>query len=138
MYVVVGGTLISLKTKLAVIAIVYRNSEKRGQIIAATSIQQIKDELKQRYNKDLSERWILNIIKSLGRIVIKEKNPRNGRKTLYQINPCMIENTVMTLIKVNGTTKIDNPIFEGLLSSTTSEETSKFLALGHKNNFKSY
>ncbi|MDG6222161.1 MAG: hypothetical protein IAX21_08715 [Candidatus Bathyarchaeota archaeon] len=136
MYAVFGGTLISVKTKLAIIAIIYRTSEKRDQIIAATSIQQIRDELKQRYNKDLSERWILDIIKSLGKIVIKQKDPRNRRKTLYRINPSMIENTLITLIKFNNTTRNNNPYFEGILSSMTSEETSKFLAIGHQNTFK--
>lgn len=73
------------------LAVIIKNSRKTNQTISATSLQQIKEELKKRYDKDLTERHILNVIKSLGRFVVKEKDPRNGRRSLYRVDENLIE-----------------------------------------------
>jgi len=75
------------ETKLAVLSVIIKKSRKLNQTIAAASIRQIKAGLKKYYNKDLTERQILNVIRTLGRIVVKEKDPRNHRRSLYRINP---------------------------------------------------
>jgi len=82
------------ETKLAVLVIIVKKSRKLNQTIAAISIQGIKRGLKKYYDKDLTERQILNVIRSLGRIVVKEKDPRNHRRTLYRINPQKTSNRI--------------------------------------------
>lgn len=121
------------ETKLAVLAVIFQKLRERNQAIAATSIQQIKKGLKKYYYKDLSERQILNVIRSLGKIVVKEKDPRNHRRTLYLINPSVVEEMVITLIKLNNETRHKNNSFEGILSyPLLSTEKNKFLAISHK------
>jgi len=89
--------------------------------------------LKKNYNKDLSERHILNVIRSLGKIVVKEKDPRNQRRTLYRINPSAVEEMMITLIKLNNETGHKNNSFEGILCYPfSSTEKRKFLAISHK------
>lgn len=121
-------------TKLAVLAVILQKSQKQNQAIAAASIRQIQSGLKKQYNKDLTERQILNVIRSLGKIVVKEKDPRNHRKTLYRINPNSIEEATITLVKLNKKKTHKNNHFEGTLSyPLLSTEKKKFLAIGHKN-----
>lgn len=50
----------------------------------------------------MSERQILNIIKDLGKLVMKEKDPRNHRRTLYRVNPNSAKDTNYTLIDLNN------------------------------------
>ena len=85
-----------------------------NQTIAATSLRQIKNELKRHY-KDLTERYILDVIRSLGRLVVKEKDPRNGRRSLYRINPRLVKEATITLVKLNNEKAYKNNDFEGIL-----------------------
>jgi Glu-tRNA(Gln) amidotransferase subunit E-like FAD-binding protein len=120
-------------TKLAVLAVILQKSRKQNQAITAISLRQIKAGLKKHYNKDLSERQILNVIRSLGKVVVKEKDPRDQRRTLYRINPNAIEEMVITLIKLNNETEHTNNNIEGILSYPfSSTQKKKFLAIGHK------
>ena len=121
------------ETKLAVLAVILQKSRKQNQAIAAISIRQIKAGLKKYYNKDLSQRQILNVIQSLEKIVVKEKDPRNHRRTLYRINPSKVEEMVITLIKLNNETGHKNNSFEGILCYPfSSTKKKKFLAISHK------
>lgn len=120
-------------TKLAVITVILQKSRKQNQAITAISLRQIKSELKKQYDKDLSERQILNVLRSLGKIVVKEKDPRDQRKTLYRINSNAMEEKVITLIKLNNKTGSSNKNIEGILTSPfSSTEKEKFLAIVHK------
>jgi len=120
-------------TKLTVLAVILQKSRKQNQAITAISLRQIKAGLKKHYDKNLSERQILNVIKSLGKVVVKEKDPRDQRKTLYRINPNAIEEMVITLIKLNNETEHTNNNIEGILSYPfSSTQKKKFLAIGHK------
>ena len=121
------------ETKIAVLAVIIEKSRKLDQAIAAASIRQIKAGLKKYYNEDLSERQILNVIRGLGRIVVKEKDPRNHRRTLYRINPNSVEEATITLVKLNNKKTHKNNNFEGILCyPLLSTEKKKFLAIGHK------
>jgi len=114
-------------------SVIIKKSRKLNQTIAAASIRQIQSGLKKYYNKDLTERQILNVIRSLGRIVTKERDPRNHRKTLYRINPNSIEEATITLVKLNHKKTHTNNYFEGTLCyPLLSTEKKKFLAIGHK------
>lgn len=120
-------------TKLATLAVILQKSRKQNQAITAISLSQIKAGLKKHYDKDLSERQILNVIRSLGKVVVKEKDPRDQRKTLYRINPNAIEEMVITVIKLNNETVHTNNNIEGILSYPfSSTEKKNFLAIGHK------
>jgi Glu-tRNA(Gln) amidotransferase subunit E-like FAD-binding protein len=121
------------ETKLAVLAVILRKSRKQNQAIAAISKPQIKAGLKKYYNKDLSERQILNVVRSLGKIIVKEKDPRNHRKNLYRINPSAIEEMMITLVKLNNETGDKNNIFDAILCyPLSSTEKKRFLAISHK------
>ncbi len=121
------------ETKLAILAVILQKSRKQNQAISASSIYQIKSGLKKQYDKDLSERQILNVLKSLGKIIVKEKDPRDHRKTLYRINPNAIEEIVITLIKLNNENEQINNNIEGILSYPfLSTQKKKVLAIGHK------
>lgn len=121
------------ETKLAVLVIIVKKSRKLNQTIAAISIQGIKRGLKKYYDKDLTERQILNVIRSLGRIVVKEKDPRNHRRTLYRINPSAVEEITFTLVKLNNEEARKNNDLDGLLCYPFSSiEKKKFLAISHK------
>ena len=121
------------ETKLAVLAVILRKSRKLNQTIAATSIQGIKRGLKKYYDKDLTERQILNVIRSLEKIVVKEKDPRNHRKTLYRINPSLVEEITFTLVKLNHEKAHKNNGLDGILYyPVLGMEKKKFLAISHK------
>lgn len=121
------------ETELAVLSIIIKKSRKLNRTIAAASIRQIQSGLKKYYNKDLTERQILNVIRSLGRIVVKEKDPRNHRRTLYRINPNSVEEATITIVKLNNKKTHKNNYFEGTLCyPLLSTEKKKFLAIGHK------
>jgi len=121
------------ETKLAVLVVILQKLRKQNQAIAAISIRQIKAGLKKYYSKDLSQRQILNVIRSLGKIVVKEKDPRNHRRTLYRINPNSVEEATITLVKLNNKKTHKDNYFEGTLSyPLLSTEKKKFLAIGHK------
>ncbi len=120
------------ETKLTVLTVILRKSRKQGQTIAATSIQEIKNDLKKYYDKDLSERQILNVTQSLKRIVIKEKDPRDHRKTLYRINPNAIKELSFTLVKLNNENKHNDDFVDGILYyPISSVEKKRFLAISH-------
>lgn len=131
-----GGGLINWsksETKLTVLVVILRKSRKRNQTISATSIQEIKSGLKKYYDKDLSKRQILNVVRSLGRIVVKEKNPHDHRKTLYRINPNLVEEITFTLVKLNNEKANENNGIDGILyTPIASIEKKKFLAVSHK------
>ena len=116
---------------IAVLAVIIKKSRKRNRTIAATSLMEIKNGLKKRYNKDLTERHILNAIRDLGKLVLKEKDPRNHRRTLYRTNPNFLKEATITLVKLNDEQTRYNNEFEGIVCSPLlSEEKKKFLAIG--------
>ena len=121
------------ETQLAVLAVILQKSRKQNQIITAVSIRQIKAGLKKDYYKDLSQRQILNVIQRLGKIVVKEKDPRNHRRSLYRINSTLIEETVITIVKLNGDNIAKSNGFEGILCyPLLSTEKKKYLVISHK------
>jgi hypothetical protein len=65
----------------------------------------------------------------LEKIVIKEKDPRNHRRSLYRTNPNFIEEVTLTLIKLN---KEENQSkdFEGILyAPLVKTDKKKFLVI---------
>jgi Glu-tRNA(Gln) amidotransferase subunit E-like FAD-binding protein len=120
-------------TKLAVLSVILQKSRKQNQAITAISIRQIKAGLKKTYNKDLSPRQIRNVIQSLGKIVVKEKDLRNHRRTLYRINPTSVEEITFTLVKLNNEKAHENNGIDRILYyPLASIEKKKLLAISHK------
>jgi hypothetical protein len=118
---------------IAVLAVISKKSRERNRTIAVASLREIKNGLKKHYNKDLTERYILNMIGSLGKLVIKEKDPRNHRKSLYRINPNFGKEATLTLVKLNNEKTQKNNEFEGILySPIVNTEKKKFLVINHK------
>jgi hypothetical protein len=114
---------------IAVLAVISKKSRERKRTIAAASLQEIRNELKKHYEKDLSERQILNVIRDLGKIVIKEKDPRNHRRSLYRTNPNFVEEVTLTLIKLNKEEQ-QNKDFEGILyAPLVKTDKKKFLVI---------
>jgi hypothetical protein len=80
-----------VEIKMAVLAVISKRSKGRDRTIAAASLREIKNDLKKNYLKDVTERQVLNVIRDLGKLVVKEKDPRDRRRTLYRINPSVVE-----------------------------------------------
>jgi len=119
--------------RLAVLVIISKKSRARNRTIAAISLREIKNGLRKYYNKDLTERHILNVIRDLEKIVVNEKDPRNHRRTLYRINPTFIEEITLTLIKLNNEKLHTNNLLKGLLCvPLLSIEKKKFLVIDHE------
>jgi hypothetical protein len=115
---------------IAVLAIISKKSRERKRTIAATSLREIRNGLKKHYNKELSERQILNVIHNLGKLVIKEKDPRNHRRSLYRTNPHFVEEATLTLVKLNNDKEHKSSDFEGILySPLVKTEKKKFLVI---------
>lgn len=115
---------------IAVLAVISKKSRERKRTIAATSLREIKNGLKKHYDKDLSERQILNVIRDLGKLVIKEKDPRNHRRSLYRTNPNFVEEATLTLVKLNNNKEHKSNDFEGILySPLVKTEKKKFLVI---------
>lgn len=115
---------------IVVLAVISKKSREQKRTIAATSLREIKNGLKKHYNKDLSERQILNVIHSLGKLVIKEKDPRNHRRSLYRTNPTFVEEATLTLVKLNNDKDHKSNDFEGILySPLVKTEKKKFLVI---------
>jgi hypothetical protein len=116
--------------RLGVLAIISKKSKERNRTIAAISLREIKEGLSKYYNKDLTERHILNVIRDLEKIVVKEKDPRNHRRTLYRINPTFTEEVTLTFIKLNNEKLHTNNLLKGLLCvPLLSVEKKKFLVI---------
>lgn len=114
---------------IAVLAVICKKSRQQKRTIAAASLREIKNGLKKQYDKDLSERQILNVIRDLGKLVIKEKDPRNHRRSLYRTNPNYVKEATLTLIKLNNREHKSND-FEGILySPLVKTEKKKFLVI---------
>jgi hypothetical protein len=114
---------------IAVLAVISKKSRERKRTIAAASLQEIRNGLKKHYEKDLSERQILNVIRDLGKIVIKEKDPRNHRRSLYRTNPNFVEEVTLTLIKLNKE-EHQSKDFEGILyAPLVKTDKKKFLVI---------
>jgi len=117
---------------IAVLAVISKKSRDRNRTIAATSLREIKNGLKNHYNKDLTQRHILNVIHSLEKLVIKEKDPRNHRRSLYRTNPNFVEEVTLTLVKLNNNKEHNNE-FEGILySPLVKTGKQRFLVFDHK------
>ena len=115
---------------IAVLAVISKKSRERKRTIAAASLREIRNGLKKHYDKDLSERYILNVIRNLGKLVIKEKDPRNHRKSLYRTNPHFVEEVTLTLVKLNNDKEHQSNDFEGILySPLVKTEKKKFLVI---------
>lgn len=123
-------TLKTSESILAVLAIISKKSRDRTRTISATSLREIKNELKKYYAKDLTERQILNVIRALGEIVIKENDPRNHRRSLYRTNPKFVEDVTLTVVTLNSDKEHKNNDFEGILYSPLAKtEKKKFLII---------
>jgi hypothetical protein len=116
---------------IAVLAIISKKSRERDRTIAATSLQEIEKGLKEHYSKDVTERHILNVIRSLGKLVIKEKDPRNNRRSIYRTNPKFVEEVTLTLVKLTNE-QAHNSKFEGILyAPLVKTDKEKFLVIDH-------
>lgn len=119
--------------KIAVLAVISKKSKGWNRTIAAASLREIENELKKYYHKEVTERHILNVIRDLGRIVLKEKDPRNHRKTLYKTNPRFVEEVALTLIKLDNEKVHRIKRFEGILYyPLVSTEKKKFLVINSR------
>jgi hypothetical protein len=123
-----------VEIKMAVMAVISKRSKDRDRTIAAASLREIKNDLKKNYLKDVTKRQILNVIRDLGKIVIKEKDPRDRRRTLYRINPNLVEDAILTLIKLDDEKAYGHDGYEGILyDPPPSPEKAKFLAIDDVN-----
>jgi hypothetical protein len=123
-----------VEIKMAVMAVISKRSKSRDRAIAAASLREIRNDLKKNYLKDVTERQVLNVIRDLGTIVVKEKDPRDRRKTLYRINPIMVEEAILTLIKLDDEKAYGHDGYEGILyDPPQSLEKAKFLAIDDVN-----
>jgi hypothetical protein len=104
-----------IEIKMAVLAVISKRSKGRDRTIAAASLREIKNDLEKNYLKDVTERQVLNVIRDLGKIVVKEKDPRDRRRTLYRINPSMVEETILTLVKLDDQKAYGHDSYEGIL-----------------------
>lgn len=119
-----------VEIKMAVMAVISKRSKGRDRTIAAASLREIKNDLKKNYLKDVTERQVLNVIRDLGKIVIKERDPRDRRRTLYRINPNVVEEAILTLIKLDDEKAYGHDGYEGILyDPPPSPEKAKFLAI---------
>ena len=109
---------------LAVLAVISKKSRERDRTIAATSLQEIEEGLKKYYSKDVTERHILNVIRCLGNLVIKEKDPRNHRRSIYRTNPNFVEEVTLTLVKLTNEQEHASK-FEGILYAPLVKQTKK-------------
>jgi hypothetical protein len=123
-----------VEIKMAVMAIISKRSKGRDRTIAAASLREIKNDLKKNYLKDVTERQVLNVIRDLGKIVVKERDPRDRRRTLYRINPNLLEEAILTLIKLDDEKAYGHDGYEGILyDPPPSPEKAKFLAIDDVN-----
>ena len=123
-----------VEIKMAVMAIISKRSKGRDRTIAAASLREIKNDLKKNYLKDVTERQVLNVIRDLGKIVVKERDPRDRRRTLYRINPNLVEEAILTLIKLDDDKAYGHDGYEGILyDPPPSPEKTKFLAIDYVN-----
>lgn len=118
---------------LAILCIICKKSCDKRKTISATSLDEIKNELKRCYNKEFTERHILSELRLLGKLIIKEKDPRNHRRSLYKVNPIFVEEEYLTLVALNknickkGKNQDNN--FEGVLQTPLlADQKLKFLA----------
>lgn len=120
------------ESKLAVLMVIFKKTRQNKQVISAISIRELQGGLKKNYGKELSQRQILNIFRSLGKIIVKEKDPRDNRRTLYRINPYFIDEKIITLIKLDGESGTENNNVEGILTYPfSSTKKKKYLAVSH-------
>jgi hypothetical protein len=123
-----------VEIKMAVLAVISKRSRSRERTIAAASLREIKNDLKKNYLKDVTERQVLNVIRDLGKIVVKERDPRDRRRTLYRINPNLVEEAILTLIKLDDERAYGHDGYEGILyDPPPSPEKAKFLAIDDVN-----
>ncbi|MFQ6065394.1 MAG: hypothetical protein ACE5L6_07960 [Candidatus Bathyarchaeia archaeon] len=123
-----------VEIKMAVMAVISKRSKGRDRTIAAASLREIKNDLKKNYLKDVTERQVLNVIRDLGKIVVKERDPRDRRRTLYRINPNVVEEAILTLIKLDDEKAYGHDGYEGILyDPPPSPEKAKFLAIDDVN-----
>jgi hypothetical protein len=104
-----------VEIKMAVLAVISKRSKGRGRTIAAASLREIKNDLKKNYLKDVTERQVLNVIRDLGKLVVREKDPRDRRRTLYRINPNVVEEAILTLVKLDDQKAYGHDSYEGIL-----------------------
>ena len=116
------------ESMIAVLAIISKKSRERNRTIAATSLKEIKKELNKCYNKDLTERHILNIIRKLGNFVVKERDPSNHRRSIYRINPKFVEEVTLTIVTLDNV-HTQNKNFEGILYAPLAKLEKKFLVI---------
>jgi hypothetical protein len=77
----------------------------------------------------VTERHILNVIRCLGNLVIKEKDPRNNRRSIYRTNPNFVEEVTLTLVKLTNE-QADDSKFEGILyAPLIKTDKEKFLVI---------
>lgn len=104
-----------VEIKLAVLAVISKRPKGRDRTIAEASLREIKNDLEKNYLKDVTERQVLNVIRDLGKIVVKEKDPRDRRRPLYRINPSMVEEAILTLVKLDDEKAYGHDGYEGIL-----------------------
>lgn len=119
-----------VQTKIAVLAVISKRSRAPGRTIAAASLREIKNDLKKNYLKDVTEKQILNVIRDLGNLVVRETDPRDRRLTLYRINPNLVEEAILSLIKLDDGKAYAHDGYEGIVyDPPLSPKEAKFLAI---------
>jgi len=119
-----------VQTKMAVLAVISKRSKAPGRTIAAASLREIKNDLKKNYLKDVTEKQILNVIRDLGNLIVRETHPRDRRLTLYRINPNMVEEAILSLIKLDDEKAYVHDGYEGIVyDPPSSPKEVKFLAI---------
>jgi len=119
-----------VQTKMAVLAVISKRSKAPGRTIAAASLREIKNDLKKIYLKDVTEKQILNVIRDLGNLIVRETDPRDRRLTLYRINPNMVEEAILSLIKLDDEKAYAHDGYEGIVyDPPPSPKEVKFLAI---------
>jgi len=118
-----------VRTRIAVLAVISKRSQSRGQAIAAATLREIRNDLKKHYLKSLSKRQVLNVIREMGSVIVKEPDPRDGRRTLYRINPNLVENRFLSLIKLDQEKAYVHDGYEGILYDPPTPGGFKFLAI---------
>lgn len=104
-----------LDMRWAVLASISRLCKLRGRFTGPT-LQDIKEDLKQRYGEEYSDRWILEKISELERkgLVIRKRGIlKDGRETVFTTTKG--ETIALTLIKLDERTGIVHNHWEGIV-----------------------
>lgn len=116
----VDGKLTKLshvKSWILVLTVISKRSRGK-QLFAGATRGQIRGDLKKIYHRDIKLREIDNILSRLLRqnLIIRERGMiRDGRVTLYRLNPSKTEVEAFNIVKIDDETAIIHNGWEGLI-----------------------